>query len=76
MGALGGGLGGSFVGACATARQAVKSGLINDQQANDLLASLAAQLGVKLDAEKTSSDDRARMNEAIQKCLQEPGPVI
>jgi hypothetical protein len=72
VGAFGGGLGGTFVGACLTARQAMNSKIITEQQATDLLGSLAEQLGVKLDADRTSPEYSARMKEAIQKCLTEP----
>ena len=74
-GAFGGGLGGTFIGACLTTRQAVESKLISEQQASDLLMSLAEKLRMNLNTDKTSPEYNARIKEAIQKCLQEPAPT-
>ena len=66
-GAFVGGAGGAYLGACKVIDQAVTEGTMTQDQANALVKSAAADLGVK-------PEDKQRIVDALKRSNQPPSP--
>jgi len=66
-GAFVGGAGGAYLGACRVIDQAVTDGTMTQDQANGLVKSVAADLGVK-------PEDKQRIVDALKRSNQPPSP--
>ena len=61
---------GGFATACLTASEAVEKELLSEEQARELLLSVADKVAPRMKAEKTSADYRQKLEQAMSECLQ------